>query len=183
MPTLAVKEYCTGCTACASVCPKGCITMAADEDGFLFPVIDAEKCISCGKCAQLCPLNNIQLVDGKPRWGSSCTQCMACICRCPQEAIEYGRLRIFWVGIPYLLCGIMEVLTGALRGLGSSITPAVTTFIGTCGFRIIWVMTLLPLLGGTIEMLFLCWPVSWVLVIVAHSVTLHFTKKKALNFS
>ncbi len=100
-----------------------------------------------------------------------------------QEAIEYGRLRIFWVGIPYFLCGIMEVLTGALRGLGSSITPAVTTFIGTCGFRIIWVMTLLPLLGGTIEMLFLCWPVSWVLVIVAHSVTLHFTKKKALNLS
>ena len=50
-----------------------------------------DACISCGKCAQLCPLNNIQLVDGKPRWGDSCTQCMACICHCPQEAIEYGK--------------------------------------------------------------------------------------------
>lgn len=50
-----------------------------------------DACVSCGKCAGLCPLNNIALVDGKPRWGSSCTQCMACICRCPQEAIEYGK--------------------------------------------------------------------------------------------
>lgn len=49
-----------------------------------------EQCISCGKCVELCVLNNIQLVDGRPVWGESCTQCMACICRCPREAIEYG---------------------------------------------------------------------------------------------
>lgn len=95
-----------------------------------------------------------------------------------ETAIEYGRLRLLWVGIPYCLCGIMEVLTGALRGLGSSLTPAVTTFIGTCGFRIFWVAFILKALGGTIEMLFLCWPISWVLVIVAHFVTLRIVKKR-----
>lgn len=47
------------------------------------------ECISCGKCVNLCPLNNIKLVDGKPQWGHNCTHCMACICRCPKEAIEY----------------------------------------------------------------------------------------------
>lgn len=47
------------------------------------------ECISCGKCVDLCPLNNIKLVDGKPQWGHNCTHCMACICRCPKEAIEY----------------------------------------------------------------------------------------------
>lgn len=99
-----------------------------------------------------------------------------------ETAIEYGRLRLLWVGIPYFLCGVMEVLTGALRGLGSSLAPAVTTFIGTCGFRIFWVAFILKALGGTIEMLFLCWPVSWVLVIVAHFVTLRIVKKKALVF-
>lgn len=50
-----------------------------------------DQCISCGKCVQLCPLNNIQLVEGKPQWGRDCTHCMACICRCPKEAIEYKK--------------------------------------------------------------------------------------------
>ena len=50
-----------------------------------------DKCISCGKCADVCPLHNIQLVEGKPVWGKNCTHCMACINRCPKEAIEYGK--------------------------------------------------------------------------------------------
>ncbi len=48
-----------------------------------------DECVSCGKCAELCPLNNITLKDGKPVWGADCTHCMACICRCPEKAIEY----------------------------------------------------------------------------------------------
>lgn len=50
-----------------------------------------EKCINCGKCVDSCVLNNITLVNGKPIWGGACTQCMACICGCPKEAIEYGK--------------------------------------------------------------------------------------------
>lgn len=50
-----------------------------------------DQCISCGKCVKLCPLNNIQLVEGRPQWGKDCTHCMACICRCPKEAIEYKK--------------------------------------------------------------------------------------------
>ena len=48
-------------------------------------------CIGCGKCVELCPLNNIHLENGKPVWGKNCTHCMACICYCPKEAIEYGK--------------------------------------------------------------------------------------------
>lgn len=48
-------------------------------------------CVSCGKCEKLCPLGNIQLVEGKPVWGQDCTHCMACICGCPVNAIEYGK--------------------------------------------------------------------------------------------
>lgn len=58
MPQLAVKEYCTGCTACASACPKGCIAMTADENGFLCPVIDADQCVLCGLCEKVCPVVN-----------------------------------------------------------------------------------------------------------------------------
>lgn len=57
-----------------------------------FTVSDA--CIGCGQCARLCPTNNITLREGKPVWGGDCTHCMACICRCPAEAIEYGRKSI-----------------------------------------------------------------------------------------
>lgn len=54
----------------------------------LFKIND--KCIGCGKCAKKCPLNNISIIDRKPVWGKNCTHCMACICYCPTEAIEYG---------------------------------------------------------------------------------------------
>ena len=49
-----------------------------------------DACIGCGKCAKVCPLDNVSLKDRKPVWGSRCTHCMACICKCPEEAIEYG---------------------------------------------------------------------------------------------
>lgn len=54
------------------------------------PFFATDSCVGCGKCASVCPLNNITLKNGKPVWGKSCTHCMACICRCPKEAIEYG---------------------------------------------------------------------------------------------
>lgn len=48
-----------------------------------------ESCTGCGKCNRVCPLNNISMENGKPLWGKQCTHCMACIARCPEEAIEY----------------------------------------------------------------------------------------------
>lgn len=49
-----------------------------------------DSCISCGKCVKVCPMRNIAVKNGKPVWGNNCTHCMACICSCPKEAIEYG---------------------------------------------------------------------------------------------
>nr|WP_303243592.1 EFR1 family ferrodoxin [uncultured Blautia sp.] len=50
-----------------------------------------QTCTGCGKCEKSCPLNNITIKNKKPVWGKHCTHCMACICYCPAEAIEYGR--------------------------------------------------------------------------------------------
>lgn len=55
------------------------------------PFYATDACVSCGLCAERCPLGNIRLEAGKPVWGKTCTQCMACICSCPKEAVEYGR--------------------------------------------------------------------------------------------
>ena len=51
----------------------------------------SDACIGCGKCAALCPTNNINIQNGKPVWSGDCTHCMACICYCPAEAVEYGK--------------------------------------------------------------------------------------------
>ena len=51
----------------------------------------SDACVGCGQCAERCPMNNITLQNGRPVWGGSCTHCMACICYCPVEAIEYGK--------------------------------------------------------------------------------------------
>ena len=59
------------------------------------------KCSSCGKCVSLCPLRNIYMDSGRPHWRNHCTHCMACICRCPKEAIEYGRHSR---GLPRYVC-------------------------------------------------------------------------------
>ena len=52
------------------------------------------KCNGCGTCAGLCPLSNISLDNGQPRWQGNCIHCMACLQRCPQQAIEYGKITL-----------------------------------------------------------------------------------------
>lgn len=53
-----------------------------------------EACIGCGRCVQSCVQNNIVLKEQRPLWGNDCIHCMACICSCPVEAIEYGEKTI-----------------------------------------------------------------------------------------
>ena len=50
-----------------------------------------ESCVGCEACVNHCVLGNISLHNGRPVWGENCTHCMACICGCPTEAIEYGK--------------------------------------------------------------------------------------------
>lgn len=65
------------------------------------PFYATETCVGCGKCANVCVLSNISIKDGKPEWGDACTHCMACICGCPTEAIEYGKKSL---GKPRYIC-------------------------------------------------------------------------------
>lgn len=50
------KRMCTGCGACANICPRQCITMMADDEGFLYPQVNMEECIQCGLCTKYCPV-------------------------------------------------------------------------------------------------------------------------------
>lgn len=52
------KAKCCGCTACASICPKKCINMKPDEEGFLYPEVDKSSCVDCHLCEKVCPVLN-----------------------------------------------------------------------------------------------------------------------------
>ena len=92
------------------------------------------------------------------------------------EAMAFGLVRIKIVGISYVLCGIMEVLIGAIRGFGYSTVTVVYSLIGTVVFRIFWILVILPL-NKTPEILFAAWPISWILLIACGIVSLFVVKK------
>lgn len=52
------KNQCSGCHACAEVCPQKCICMKEDEEGFLYPQVHEESCVDCGICEKICPVRN-----------------------------------------------------------------------------------------------------------------------------
>ena len=58
MIILQKLEDCCGCTACVQICPKECISMQFDKEGFDYPIIDITKCIDCGLCNKVCPVIN-----------------------------------------------------------------------------------------------------------------------------
>ena len=58
MIKLKRKEDCCGCLSCVQACPKDCIEVITDEQGFLYPKVNEEMCIDCGVCEKSCPIIN-----------------------------------------------------------------------------------------------------------------------------
>ena len=85
------------------------------------------------------------------------------------EAVVHGMLRFYRVSSLYFICGMMDVSTGALRGLGASTVPMVISLLGACGLRILWIATVFPH-WRTPEGLFLCYPISWVVTLAAQMI-------------
>ena len=84
------------------------------------------------------------------------------------EAIEYGMVRFACLCIPYFICGLMDVTTGAIRGLGTSFVPMIITILGACGLRILWVYTIFQIPQyHTPTGLYLSYPASWVVTFIA----------------
>ena len=97
------------------------------------------------------------------------------------EVLAYGARRLRIICSTYFICGMMDCMVGSLRGLGYSVIPMLVSLTGACGFRILWVMTIFQVFR-TLEVLYLSYPVSWLITVSAHMFTFwrvrrHFPKE------
>ena len=87
------------------------------------------------------------------------------------EAIKYGLVRIMYICIPYFLCGLMDVATGMLRGIGSSLPPLLITVTGVCGFRILWIYTVFSMEKfHSLETLYISYTISWLATFITEMI-------------
>ncbi len=78
------------------------------------------------------------------------------------EAIAVGITRLTYICLPYFLCGLMDVTTGLIRGLGYSVLPMIITIAGVCGLRIVWIYTIFQIPEyHTLKCLYLSYAISW----------------------
>lgn len=83
------------------------------------------------------------------------------------EAISYGMIRLGFICLPYFICGLMDVSTGALRGLGASFVPMLISVLGVCGIRIGWIYTIFQIPRfHTPQCLYFSYTISWAITFV-----------------
>ncbi len=76
------------------------------------------------------------------------------------EAIAAGITRMTFICLPYFLCGTLDMINGALRGIGSSLAPMIISIVGVCVFRVAWIYTVFSSIH-TPECLFSSYAISW----------------------
>ncbi len=91
--------------------------------------------------------------------------------------IAAGYRRLLIIAGPYVLCGIMEVWVGSLRGMGYSVVPMIVSLLGSCVFRLIYIATIFQAYP-TEPVLYLCYPVSWLLTLAAHALCFAIVRRK-----
>lgn len=95
------------------------------------------------------------------------------------EAIGYGMIRLSFICLPYFLCGLMDVSTGALRGLGASFAPMLISVLGVCGIRIGWIYTVFQMPQfHTPQCLYFSYAVSWTVTFLCQMIAFFFVYRK-----
>ena len=93
------------------------------------------------------------------------------------DVVRQALVRLLYISCPYFLCGIMDTLVGVLRGLGSSVIPMITSIIGACGLRLVWVAAVFPRYH-TPACLYISYPVTWIVTALFHFLFLMLVVRK-----
>ena len=98
------------------------------------------------------------------------------------EAIGGGVERMKWICLSYSLCGLMEVATGALRGMGISVAPMLISVIGICGIRILWIYTVFQMPQyHNVQCLYLSYIITWIITFLVEATVFGRVYKKQLE--
>lgn len=96
-------------------------------------------------------------------------------------AFNAATTQLLFVCLPYFLCGIMEVGSGALRGMGKSTLSMILMLVGSCLLRVVWLLTVFPL-KQTLEMVYICYPVTWILTSIAMFICAFVNIRKKIKY-
>ena len=96
------------------------------------------------------------------------------------EALKNGMMRFYITALTYFICGIMDVMTGLLRGVGCSLVPMIITATGVCGTRILWIKLLFERVDYFHNMfwLYMSYPISWTISVIAQTIALIIVYKR-----
>lgn len=93
--------------------------------------------------------------------------------------IEAGMLRLSVIATTYAVCGMMDSMVGALRGLGYSVMPMIVSLLGACAFRMAWIFVFFQIERfHTIGTVYIAYPISWLVTLVVHVICFLVVRKK-----
>lgn len=95
------------------------------------------------------------------------------------DVIAAGLIRMSMVCCFYFSCGLMDCIVGSIRGMGFAVTPTIVSMLGACGLRILWICTIFRVPENhTVLMLFLSYPLSWIITFLTHLVCYIFMRRR-----
>lgn len=98
------------------------------------------------------------------------------------EVIAAGMMRVRIICSVYALCGVMDVLVGALRGIGYSIIPMIVSLVGACGLRLLWIATVFQIPEyHSLTTIYISYPITWTITLTVHAVTFALAARKVLS--
>lgn len=97
-------------------------------------------------------------------------------------AMEAALVRFNFIVLPYFLCGLMDVCSGVLRGMGKAIVSTIISLVGACLLRLVWLWTVFPA-HPTLEIIFISYPVTWIITVTCAFIMIQILLKKLLQKS
>ena len=97
------------------------------------------------------------------------------------EVIDAGMNRMRVIASTYALCGMMDVMVGALRGIGYSVIPMIVSLVGACGLRLVWIATVFQIdRFHNVFTIYLSYPVTWIITFTAHIICYAIVSRKVI---